>query len=55
LLKRVARDMPALTAWLAELDRASLTEQRRLTIPFIRELMARAEPGTASAGEPQRN
>lgn len=45
LLKRVARDMPALTHWLAELDRASLTEQRRLTIPFIRELLAaRAEP-----------
>jgi DnaA family protein len=44
LLKRVARDMGALTAWLARLDRASLTEQRRLTIPFIRELVARSEP-----------
>ena len=44
LLKRAARDMAALTAWLDELDRASLTEQRRLTIPFIRELMARAAP-----------
>jgi DnaA family protein len=44
LLKRVARDMSALTAWLARLDRASLTEQRRLTIPFIRELVARSEP-----------
>ena len=37
LLKRVARDMTALTRWLARLDRASLTAQRRLTIPFIRE------------------
>ncbi len=37
LLKRVARDMTALTAWLARLDRASLSAQRRLTIPFIRE------------------
>jgi DnaA family protein len=40
--KRASRDMAALTAWLKELDRASLTEQRRLTIPFIRDLMARS-------------
>ena len=45
LLTRVARDMGVLTTWLARLDRASLTAQRRLTIPFIRELMARSEPG----------
>ncbi|HET7608451.1 MAG TPA: DnaA regulatory inactivator Hda [Gammaproteobacteria bacterium] len=44
LLTRVARDMGALTGWLKRLDRASLTAQRRLTIPFIRELMARSEP-----------
>ena len=44
LLTRVARDMTALTRWLARLDRASLTAQRRLTIPFIRELMAQSEP-----------
>jgi DnaA family protein len=37
LLKRVARDMRALTEWLARLDRASLSAQRKLTIPFIRE------------------
>jgi DnaA family protein len=43
LLKRVTRDMAALSAWLARLDRASLTEQRRLTIPFIRDLVARSE------------
>ena len=42
LLKRVARDMAALTDWLARLDRASLSEQRRLTIPFIREYLTRA-------------
>jgi DnaA family protein len=46
LLTRVARDMGVLTTWLARLDRASLTAQRRLTVPFIRELMARSEPGT---------
>ena len=45
LLARVARDMAALTGWLARLDRASLSAQRKLTIPFIRELMARREPG----------
>ena len=44
LLKRVARDMTALTRWLARLDRASLREQRRLTIPFIRDLLASSEP-----------
>jgi hypothetical protein len=37
------------------LDRASLTEQRRLTIPFIRELMARTEPSAASGGDAQRD
>jgi DnaA family protein len=45
LLARVARDMSALTSWLARLDRASLTAQRKLTIPFIRELMARTDAG----------
>lgn len=44
LLKRVDRDMAALTRWLAKLDVASLTAQRRLTIPFIRELIARSAP-----------
>jgi len=37
LLRRVDRDMRALTFWLDRLDRDSLVEQRRLTIPFIRE------------------
>lgn len=37
LLKRVERGMPALTGWLERLDRESLAEQRRITIPFIRE------------------
>ena len=42
LLKRVARDMRVLTDWLARLDRASLSAQRRLTIPFIREHLKEA-------------
>jgi len=46
LLKRLARDMRVLTDWLARLDRESLSAQRRLTIPFIREHLPRAgEPG----------
>jgi len=44
LLTRVARDMSALTDWLARLDRASLSAQRRLTIPFIRELVEQRDP-----------
>jgi DnaA family protein len=40
LLKRVDRDMSALAGWLDRLDRESLIEQRRLTIPFIRERLA---------------
>ncbi len=37
LLKRVPRDMTVLIEWLTRLDRASLSAQRRITIPFIRE------------------
>jgi DnaA-homolog protein len=44
LLKRVEREMSVLTELLERLDRASLTAQRRLTIPFIRKLIERSEP-----------
>jgi DnaA family protein len=37
LLNRHQRDLPALLAVLDRLDRSSLAEQRRLTIPFIKE------------------
>jgi DnaA family protein len=40
LLDRVDRDMVALQRWLDRLDRASLAEHRKLTIPFIRDLLA---------------
>lgn len=40
LLQRVARDMLGLSAWLERLDRASLAERRRVTIPFVRGLLA---------------
>lgn len=40
LLKRVDRDLPALTALLDRLDLASLASQRRLTVPFVRQVLA---------------
>ena len=39
LLKRSPRDMASLFELLKRLDTASLTEQRRLTIPFIRQYL----------------
>lgn len=40
LLVRVSRDMHYLAELLNRLDAASLAHQRRLTIPFVRELLA---------------
>ncbi|MCC2615567.1 DnaA regulatory inactivator Hda [Aestuariibacter halophilus] len=40
LLAHVKRDMPSLMAVLDTLDDASLQEQRRLTIPFIKRVLA---------------
>lgn len=42
LLKRVPRDMKSLYALLERLDRASLAEQRRLTIPLVRAVLESA-------------
>ncbi len=39
LLRRIPRDMHALFALLDRLDHASLAAQRRLTIPFVRDLL----------------
>lgn len=39
LLRHYGRDMPSLMAVLHKLDKASLQAQRRLTIPFVREVM----------------
>lgn len=39
LLRRAPRDMHALFQLLERLDQASLAAQRRLTIPFVRELL----------------
>lgn len=40
LLKHASRDMTSLFALLDDLDRASLRAKRRLTIPFVRELLS---------------
>ena len=39
LLRRVSRDMTSLCDWLATLDDAALAAQRRLTVPFIRQVL----------------
>ncbi len=39
LLKRMPRDLPSLLKLLDALDEASLAAQRRLTIPFIRDVL----------------
>ena len=49
LQRRLPRDMSSLFAVLDELDTAALAAQRRLTVPFIREVLAqRAAPPTRS-------
>jgi DnaA-homolog protein len=45
LLNRVDRDMGVVGRWLDRLDSASLAEQRRITIPFVRELLSTANAG----------
>jgi len=40
LLQRIKRDLVHLTDLLDHLDRASLAEQRRLTIPFLRQTLS---------------
>jgi DnaA family protein len=42
LLRRAGRNLAGLTAQLDALDRASLAAQRRVTVPFLREVLANA-------------
>ncbi len=44
LLRRVGRDMTSLSVLLDRIDRASLAEQRRVTVPFLRALLDAAPP-----------
>ena len=43
LLSRMSRDTSAIFGLLDDIDRASLAEQRRVTIPFIQQLLKRAD------------
>jgi len=43
LFRRVKREMRVLVAWLDRIDRESLAAQRRITIPFLRELLESAD------------
>jgi DnaA-homolog protein len=49
LQRRLPRDLSSLFAVLDELDTAALTEQRRLTVPFIREVLTRREPAATKS------
>jgi DnaA family protein len=40
LLRRLPRDMHTLCGFLDELDLASLTAQRKLTVPFVRQVLS---------------
>jgi DnaA family protein len=39
LLRRTQRDLASLTGLLDTLDRASLAAQRRITLPFLRQVL----------------
>ncbi len=43
LLRRLPRDMHSLCGFLDELDVASLTAQRKLTVPFVKQVLAAAD------------
>lgn len=47
LLRRVDRDLSSLATLLDRLDRASLAEQRRITVPFLRQVLG-GEPAQGS-------
>lgn len=43
LFRRVGRDLTSLTALLDRLDRESLAAQRRITVPFLRQILEKTE------------
>ena len=45
LLVHAGRDLAGLAALLERLDRASLAAQRRITVPFLRQVLEAARPG----------
>ncbi|HEU4617985.1 MAG TPA: DnaA regulatory inactivator Hda [Gammaproteobacteria bacterium] len=53
LQSRLPREMGALVAWIERLDAASLAAQRRLTLPFVREILGRSASAPARQDEEQ--
>ena len=51
LLARIPRDNSSLMAWVQRLDDASLAAGRRLTVPFVRNLLATTLDGAQAVGE----
>ena len=51
LLRRSSRDMPALFSLMEQLDHASLAAQRRLTIPFVKSVLARIDGRKPAEGQ----
>jgi DnaA family protein len=47
LLRRLPRDMHSLCDFLDELDLASLTAQRRITVPFVSHILSLQQTGRA--------
>jgi DnaA family protein len=47
LLRRIPRDLELQMVLLDELDQAALTAQRRLTVPFVREVLEQRPPRLA--------
>lgn len=49
LLRRVGRDLASLTQLFDQLDHAALAAQRRLTVPFLRQVLGGGRPGDDTA------
>jgi DnaA family protein len=49
LSRRIARDPHTLFRWLERLDRESLAAQKKLTVPFVKDLLERNGPQVGSA------
>ena len=47
LQRRLPRDMESLCAFLDQLDEASLVAQRKLTVPFVREVLERSKASSS--------
>jgi len=50
ILRRLPRDMASLVAFLHRLDHLSIAEKRRITVPFVGELLARDGVEAANRG-----